>query len=233
MSVIPNFELNRKLPIKIAIYFVGSFISTSGIALVTLNALGSNAMNTLFIAISQVLQVPAGNVYTTFNGTMMFVGFLIARRYMGIGSFLMVLVQGGFINFWMTFYQTVIPWLFEGPAKIGAALLSVLCSCFGGALSTSMQLGTAGFEACLFTLADRIKIEYKYLKATSEMIYFIAAYFLQGVFGIMTAVELCSPFISSFFMEKLNKTLWTRWGISDERNNLSRNRRWRRKRTGV
>ena len=227
MSIIPNLEINRKLPLKISIYFLGSFISTSGVALITLNALGSNAMNTLFTAISTVLKVPAGNVYTVFNGSMMIVGFIFARRYMGIGSFLMILVQGFFINMWMNFYSANFSRLFVGYTKIIAAVLSILCSCFGGALSTSMQLGTAGFEACLFTLADNIKIEYKFLKTTSEIIYFVIAFFLNGVFGIMTIVEMASPFLSSYFMEKLNRTLWKWLEIDDIRNNLSRNRRWK------
>ncbi len=225
MTLFPNLELNKKLPLKVAVYFVGMFIGCGGTAVITLNALGSDAMNTLFTAVAVKLQVLPGIVYTVFNSTMLVVGFLVARRYMGVGSFLMILVQGFFINMWLHFFSAFAPWLFVGWAKAPTAALGVLLTSFGSALSTSMQLGTAGFEACLFTLADKIKIEYKYLKTASELVYFALAFLLDGVFGIMTLIQPSGAFISSFFMENLNKTLWVRLGIDDERNRLSRNRR--------
>ena len=221
-----NIQPNRQLPVKIGIYFVGTAINCLGTALLTLNALGSDAMNTLFVAIAAKLGVLSGDVYTVFNAAMLLAGFLFASRYMGIGSFLMILVQGIFINFWLKLFMQI-PWLFSEP---GWRFLTCICShlskVFGGALSTSMCLGTAGFEACLFTLADRIKVEYKYLKMTSEILFFSAALFLNGVFGIMTLVEvLFYGHGISFFMIRLNKGPWKKLGIADERNELSRNRR--------
>lgn len=217
-----------KLPLKMAIYFLGMIISCAGTAMITLNGLGSNAMNTLFSAIAVKLNVQLGNIYTAFNGTMLLVGFLFARRYMGIGSFLMLVVQGLFLNFWMGFFASNAPWLFRGWVKCFTAVLGLVVNCLGLSLSFSMQLGTAGYEASLYTLADTIKIEYKYIKATSEVVFFLIAFFLNGVFGPLTIIEWVAPFISSFFSEKFNKTLWTKLGIDDERNNLSRNRRRRK-----
>lgn len=217
-----------KLPLKVPIYFIGMAITCLGTAFFTLNALGSDAMNTLFTAIAVKLDILPGGVYTVFNTSMLLAGFLFAKRYMGIGSFLMILCQGFFINSWMLFLGRM-PWLFEGVAwKTVSAGLGYVCRTLGGALSTSMCLGTAGFEACLFTLADKIKIEYKYLKMFSEVIYFIVALFLNGVYGIMTVVDvLFYGFGISFFMVRLNRGPWKSLGISDERNDLSRNRRRR------
>lgn len=221
-----NIEWNKKLPLKVLIYFIGTAISCCGTALFTLNALGSDAMNTLFMAIASKVGLMTGDIYTIFNTTMLLAGFLLAKRYMGIGSILMILIQGFFINTWLRFFSTM-PWLFEQVEwKAVMAVLSYLCKCLGIALNTSMCLGTAGFEACLFTLADKIKVEYKYLKMASEVIFFTAALFLDGIYGIMTVVEVF--FFGhgmSFFMVRLNRTLWKKMGIADERNNLSRNRR--------
>lgn len=221
-----NMEPDRKLPIKMAIYFAGMVIGCCGTALLTLNELGSDAMNTLFSAIAINFGILPGNIYTIFNTSMLLAGFLFARRYMGIGSFLMILVQGFFINFWMLLFART-PWLFEGLAwKAVAAACSHFCRIFGGALTTSVCLGTAGFEACLFSLADRIKIEYKYLKMTSEAVFFVLALFMNGVYGIMTIVEVllygCGI---SFFMVRLNRGPWKTLGFADERNELSRNKR--------
>lgn len=221
-----NIELNDRLPIKIGIYFCGSAISCLGTALFTVNAIGSDAMNTLFMAIAAKLGIMSGDVYTVFNSTMLLAGFLLAKRYMGIGSLLQILVQGFFINNWMRLLMQF-PFLFEQLHwRILMAAASYLCKCFGQGLSTSMCLGTAGFEACLFTLADKIKIEYKYLKMSSEVLFFAGALFLDGVYGIMTFVEvLFFGHGISFFMVRLNRTLWKRLGIADERNELSRNNR--------
>lgn len=221
-----NVELNDKLPIKISVYFVGSVICSCGTALFTLNALGSDAMNTLFTAIAVKTGLMAGDVYTIFNTTMLFLGFLLAKRYTGLGSFLQILIQGFFINTWLRVFSAF-PWLFHGFCwKTVIAVASHLCKSLGIALCTSMCLGTAGFEACLFTLADKVKVEYKYFKICSEIIFFVAALFLKGVYGIMTVVEVLffGPSMS-FFMVHLNKTLWKKLGIYDERNNLSRNKR--------
>lgn len=221
-----NIELNDRLPIKIGIYFIGTAISGLGTALFTLNTLGSDAMNTLFMAIAAKLGILSGDVYTVFNTTMLLLGFLFAKRYMGIGSFLMILIQGFFINNWQRLLGQF-PFLFEQIYwKILVAAASYLCKCFGQSLSTSMCLGTAGFEACLFASADRIKVEYKYLKMASEVLFFAGALFLDGVYGIMTFVEVFFyGHGMSFFMVRLNRTLWKQLGIADERNELSRNRR--------
>ena len=219
---------NRKLLLNVGMYFLGTVIGCLGTALLTLNGLGSDAMNTLFVAIAGKLHILSGSVYTVFNTSMLLAGFLFASRYMGIGSVLMILFQGFFINAWQRLLMEM-PWLFtEIPWKAAVAVVSYLCRCLGGALATSVCLGTAGFEACLFTLADRIKIEYKYLKLTSEILFFGAALFLDGVYGIMTIVSvLFYGHGLSFFMIGLNRTAWKRLGISDERNELSRNRRRR------
>ena len=221
-----GFRLDEKLPLKAGIYFFGMAINCCGTAIFTLNGLGSDAMNTLFTAIAAKLDILPGNVYTVFNATMLLVGFLFARRYMGVGSFLMILVQGVFIDGWMRLFMQV-PWLFEEWGwKIVMAAMGYLCRSFGGALSNAMCLGIAGFEACLFTLADRIWIEYKYLKMFSEIFYFVAALFLNGVYGVMTIVEvLFYGHGISFFMVRMNRTVLKKWGLDDERNNLARNRR--------
>lgn len=223
-----NIELNRKLILKVLIYFTGSFISCSATAIANMNALGSNAMNTLFTAIAVKIGVLPGNVYTVFNSSMLLLGFIFAKRYMGIGSFLMIFVQGPFINFWTRFFSGM-PWLFEGVVnKTIVAACNYCIGGFGAALSTSMCLGTAGFEACLFTLADKIKVEYKYLKMISEIFYFVAAMFIGGVFGVMTIVDaLFYGFGLSFFMDILNRGPWKWLGIDDERNDLARNNRRR------
>ena len=216
----------KKLLLRMGIYFLGTAISALGTALMTLNGLGSDAMNTLFDAIAVKLRTQSGNIYTVFNTSMLILGFLCAKRYMGIGSVLMILFQGFFINNCQRLLLGM-PWLFTQTSwKIIAAVLSYFCRCFGCALSTSVCLGTAGFEAWLFALADKIKIEYKYLKLISEVVFFGSALALNGVFGVMTIVSVF--FFGhglSFFMIGLNRTIWTHLDIQDERNELSRNRR--------
>lgn len=221
-----NPERNRKLPLKVGLYFTGMAVSCCGTAIFTLNGLGSDAMNTLFAAVAARAGILPGSIYTVFNTTMLLAGFMFARRYMGVGSVLMILVQGFFIDAWMQGLLSM-PWLFQGAAwKTVMAVVGYLCRTFGCALSTSMCLGTAGFEACLFTLADKIRVEYKYLKMLSEVFYFVAALFLGGVYGVMTIIEvLFYGHGLSFFMVRLNRTVWRRWGIEDKRNDLSRNSR--------
>lgn len=219
----------KRIAIKIPFYFLGLVISTCGTAIITTNALGSNAMNTLFTAVAVKLNMPPGNIYTIFNSTFLIVGFILARRYMGIASVLMILLQGWLINSWMLFFQNR-PYLFIGiPMKGLMMLASYIFGCAGIGLSTSMCLGTAGFEACLFRLADRIKVEYKYLKMISEVLFFAAALFLNGVYGIMTIIEvLFFGHGVSYFIMLYNRTFLKKLGIADERNELSRNRRTRK-----
>lgn len=213
------------LLLKAVLFFIGTAISMCGFALMTINGLGSNAMNTLFVAVADNLGILPGVVYTVFNSTFVIVGFLFARKYMGIGSILMILVQGWFLDTWLELFSSYEN-LFSGFwMKLLIIVISYLLSRAGGGLSTSMCLGTAGFEACLFTLADKIKIEYKYLKILADMIYFGVALFLGGVYGVMTIVEVLfyGPGLS-FFIILFNKTLLKKLGIADERNELSRNK---------
>lgn len=220
-----------KYSVKILLYFIGTFISTCGLAILTTNALGSNAMNTLFAAVAVQTSLSVGTIYTIFNSSFLLVGFILARRYMGIASFLMILSQGGLIDFWMAFFEKHPGWFIGFWPKAAMAALGLLMSCFGGGISAATRLGTPGFESCLYTLADRIKIEYKYLKIISETFYLAAAWMLNGVFGIMTFVDVVSfgPLLS-FFIINLDKTLFKWLKIPDERNELYRNsRRWIKK----
>lgn len=231
MNVTNNVKLERKVLLKIAIYILGMIVGCCGTSLLTVNALGSDAMNTFFVAIATKLNVRSGDVYTVFNSIMLIAGFLLARSYMGIGSLVQILIQGFFLNLWMMLFESA-PWLFEGIFfKALMAIAAYICRSLGNALSNSVYLGIAGFEACLFALADRIKVEYKYLKMLSEVLFFAGAFFLDGVFGIMTIV---SVFLYghgvSFFMLRLDRGPWKKWGISDERNDLARNNRWKQAR---
>ena len=192
-------------------------------------------MNTLFTAIATKIGMLPGNIYIIFNTSMLLLGFLFAKRYMGIGSILTIFVQGYVMNLCMVLFARM-PWMFEGAlCKTVSAALGYLLRVYGNALSTCVFLGTAGFEACLFQLADTIHIEYKYLKLSSEIIYFVAAMFLGGVYGIMTViVVLFYGHGVSFFMAHFNRTFLKRWGLEDERNDLARNnrRRIRREQNG-
>ncbi|MBG0785098.1 MAG: hypothetical protein H0S79_08330 [Anaerolineaceae bacterium] len=216
----------KKIIIKVVIYVIGMLVSTLGLAMMTANAMGSNAMNTLFTAVAVKLGLMPGVIYTIFNGTFLIVGFLFARRYMGIASVIMILIQGWFIDMWLV-RLSAHPALFTGLAmRLVIGVVSFLLSCIGIAFSNSVCLGVAGFEGCLFALADKIKFEYKYLKIISEILYFISALFVNGVFGVMTLVNvfLFGPVMSAITIW-FNRTVLTRLGLADERNELSRNRR--------
>jgi uncharacterized membrane protein YczE len=215
-----------RILVKIFLYILGTSLTTLGLAMMTANAMGSNAMNTLFTAVADKLDLTPGVIYTIFNGTFLIVGFLFARRYMGIASVLMILIQGWFIDMWLVCLLAH-PLLFSGLVmRLVMGVLSFLLSCIGIAFSNSVCLGVAGFEGCLFALADKIKFEYKYLKISSEILYFISALFIDGVFGVMTLVNvfLFGPVMSSITIW-FNRLILSHLGLADERNELSRNRR--------
>ena len=135
ISQIRLYAAEQKLLLQMGIYFLGTGITCLGTALLTLNGLGSDAMNTLFVAVADACKIPSGNVYTIFNSSMLLLGFLFAKRYMGIGSILMILFQGFFINHWQRLLLGA-PWLFtKAYWKIAVAVLSYFCRCFGGASS--------------------------------------------------------------------------------------------------
>ncbi len=216
----------RKILVKILLYILGTSLTTLGLATMTANALGSNAMNTLFTAVAAKLEWMPGVIYTIFNGTFLLIGFLFAKRYMGFASVLMILIQGWFIDNWLVWLSGH-PEFFSGIwMRLLMGIISFLLSCVGISFSNSVGLGVAGFEGCLFALADKIKFEYKYLKIISEVLFFISALFINGVFGVMTLVNifLFGPAMSSITIW-FNRTVLERLGIADERNELSRNRR--------
>jgi len=227
-----NFKLDtskegvRKLALRILIYFLSACVGACATALLNFNALGSNAMNTLFMAVAKKLDVLPGLIYTTFNGTFLVVGFLLARRYMGVGSILMLFTQGPLIDLFTVFFSQH-PQLFEGPVNRAAVgVLSFFLYSFGLALGASMCFGIAGYEACLFALADRVRVEYKVLKTCSEVLYFVAAYLLGGVYGVMTVAQvLLHGSVFSWFVVQMNRHWWTPLGIANEKNELDRNKR--------
>ena len=73
------------------------------------------------------------------------------------------------------------------------------------------------------------KLTVRYLRSVTfrlAVFLFVAALFLGGVYGVMTIIEvLFYGHGLSFFMVRLNRTVWRRWGIEDKRNDLSRNSR--------
>ena len=71
ISQIRMYAAEQKLLLRMGIYFLGTVITCLGTALLTLNGLGSDAMNTLFVAVADACKIPSGNVYTIFNSSML------------------------------------------------------------------------------------------------------------------------------------------------------------------
>lgn len=225
----------KKYILKVALYAAAMLISSLGISILALGSLGMAAMNTCFLAAANLFEIELGKIFTFFNGAFLLIGFCFAgKKYMGIGSVLTILLLGPSVDMWTSFFMRM-PALFEtGPLKILVIAVGYAAAQFGMALSTGMRLGCAGFEACLFELADRISVEYKYLKIISEVIFFAAALAMGGAFGVLTLVEIfISPVVFSFILIRMNAGLFKKLGISDIRNELYRNNRKYKKCEGL
>ena len=220
-----NLSLKQIL-LKVCLYLFGTIFSTAGMTLAVLNDLGASPMTTCFAAVAERMGWRLGSMFTLFNSSFLFIGLLFASRYMGITSLLMLFIQGPMLNFWHRIFSSQDSWFSGFTPKFCVAIVGFLVTEVGLSVGMSARLGTPGFESCLFSSADKLIIEYKYLKIVSEALFLAIGIVLGGAFGIMTFVEtfLAAP-INSEIVIRLNNTLLKRLGIDDERNELYRNNR--------
>lgn len=223
LAKLSRIKVDKRLVIRCCIAAVALTINSFGLALTARNGWGGDSMNMFFNATARLLGLSPGNVYSLFNGSLLLVGFWVAHESMGVGSIIHLLFFGSLIDLWSRILEQfsgafeLLPW------QLVFALLGLVTHACGNGLFIACRMGIPGFESMLFKLAAYINKPYKLVKVTSDLIYFITALLMGGVYGVMTLVfAFCAGPAISFFITTLNRVLLTPLGIGDPRNQLDK-----------
>lgn len=223
IAKITRIKINKQLIMRCCIAAAALAINSFGLALTACNGWGGDSMNMFFNATARLLGLTSGNIYTIFNGSLLLVGFLIAKESMGIGSIIHLLFFGSLIDLWTRLFERF-DWTFELlPWQLSFALLGLMAHACGNGLFIACRMGIPGYESMLFKLAEHINKPYKLVKVTSDLLYFITALMMGGIYGVMTLVfAFCAGPAISFFITNLNRVLLTPLGIGNSRNQLDK-----------
>ena len=175
---------------KYLIFTIALFLIAVAVLMYLECRLGSDSLTVLLDGI----HIKAGVAYSTASGlyniTLLVIGLLFARRYMGIGSVL-YLFQ---IVLFIAICERIVPH-FQLPDQTLLVRLIVLLAgqmflSLGISLLICADFGMNTLDAILHQLADLTPVPYGWLRVGSDLLFVIVGSWMGGIIGIGTILSV-------------------------------------------
>ena len=151
-----------------------------------------------------VIPISFGTLYTLINIALLIVVFFMDKTYIGIATFINLLLLGYLVEF----SQFAIHSVFGDPSmalRIAYIIFAIIVMCIGSALYFTANLGVSTYDAIALFLGNKKKIApFKFVRITTDLICVALGFVMgcmPGVGTIITAFFM-GPLIS-YFNEKI------------------------------
>lgn len=173
-----------------------------------LNAgLGADAITTLVEGISILSGWNVSVCNFLFNITVMIVVALLHRPYVGIGSFLYMLICSVGMRVWSVF----IPDASGLSARIICYLTGLLVMTVAIALNTPCDYGKNAYDAFCLLMSERTKLKFATIRMICDAIMLISGILMGGAYGIGTIISIFAiGRIAGFMIPKVRSNPWLR-----------------------
>ena len=198
---------------------VGIFCVSVGVAFNNCAGWGNDAIGMLYDGIRVAFGMTSaqlGMASNVVNIALAVVLFVVARKYVSIGTFVYLLPYGIFVGIGTTLY----PMIFASDSYLVRVLGSVvgcLMLCFGVAIYIVLDIGVDPFTGIVLFLTDITKIKYGYMKIAFDVTLIVIGTLLGGTLGVVTFVTAVAvgPTIQ-FFSDRLKSWKWFQAYIKGE-----------------
>ena len=190
---------------------VGIFFVSVGVAFNNCAGWGNDAIGMLYDGIRVAFGMTGeqlGMASNVVNIGLTVVLFVVARRFVSIGTFVYLLPYGIFVNVG-TFVYPMIFASDEAMVRVLGSVVGCVLLCFGVAIYIVLDIGVDPFTGIVLFLADIVKKEYGTVKIFFDLVLIVIGALLGGKLGAVTFITAAAvgPTIQ-FFANSIRKWNW-------------------------
>ena len=192
---------------RIFMSLFGVIICAISVGIFKIAALGVDPFQSLMSGLDKLIPISFGTLYVIVNAILLLFSLFADRHYIGIATFINLLLFGYITQWTYEFLQTVI----VNPSmmvRLLCLLIAIVIICFGSALYMTADLGVSTYDAVALILVNKWHIgQFKYIRIVTDVICVLlgAGLFLLGggkIAEIPTIIGI-GTIITAFFMGPL------------------------------
>lgn len=191
-----KLNLNNVLK-KSLLIILGIVIAAFGIAITYKTGIGTNPMATASDGITKVLPLNYGYANLLLNFIFLVIAFFVKRDKINIGTLLMVLTMGIFINLFTGLLIADVPFT---QYQLIYNVLGTIITSLGIAIIVLVDFGIGPYDLMTEVIIDKLKCSYRMAKIIADSSLLVVGIMMGGVFGLGTVgnVILVGIFIQLF-----------------------------------
>lgn len=182
-----------KIMSKIVMVFVVMNLIGIAVALFLESGLGSDSVGLLCDGIRHTFLISFGNASLFYNLLIILIACLVARKNMGLGTVVYVLVSGYFIDFYSWILTDIHLAEQDMLIRILAFAIGQCCLSLGLALLIQLNLGMNALDAVLYKIQNHTNFSYTIMRTGCDISYVVIGTVLGGTFGAGT---ICSVLVT-------------------------------------
>jgi uncharacterized protein len=182
---------------KATMIMVGIAIAAFGIALTYKTGIGTNPMATASDGLTKVLPLNYGYANLLLNFIFLVIAFFVKREKINLGTLLMVLTMGLFINLFTGLLVADVPFI---QYQLAYNILGTIITSFGISIVVLVDFGIGPYDLMTEVIIDKLKCSYRMAKIIADSSLLVVGIMMGGVFGLGTIgnVILVGIFIQLF-----------------------------------
>jgi len=203
-----NDHLNKVLKTVLALFISAALLGIS-VNLYIYAGLGSDSITVFEDGLHSFVPMNMGTASYVYSFVTISLAFLIGKKHIGWISIAYSLLCGPSINFFNRLFSSM--QLFDQPfLRVLVLCLAIFCTALSCTILILTKNGMNSLDAIATGLAERIHLEYKYIRTSLDIVLIIAGWLMGGTIGIGTipAVLLTGTLIDKLvhvFQLKLNQ----------------------------
>lgn len=196
----------KELGIRSISALVGVAVLAFGSAMLRVSNVGLDPYTSANIGMGNFFHLSLGVYQLMVNLGILVMIFLFARKYIGAGTIINMVLTGFFIDFFTMIFNAanIAPegWFIRGVFLI----VGVLIFTFGASFYMSANIGTAPYDAIAPMIVDKTGINYRIVRVAQDVIFALLGLIFAGPIGIGTFIcaFLVGPLIK-FWDEKVSQ----------------------------
>ena len=161
-------------------------------------ALGSDSLTVLEEGMSKFFHISLGNAAIIYNVASVVIGFLFARKYIGLTTVINALLIGFCVNLLEPVLKPFLTLSTTIPFRVLVFAIGWFTCCLGCAVLIWGKSGMSAMDAFATKIADLLHKEYRFVRIGCDAVAMLAGWLMGGVVGVGSIVAMfgTGPFIS-------------------------------------
>ncbi len=208
-----RFRKGKKRPVKewvarMVILVVSLAVAQVAVTLFLKAALGSDPYTVYAQGLSGVLGISVGMCHMAFSTLLLLSYTFLAREYLLPGTVLCTFGSGLLLDVVMRLFGDVIPPDASMPLRIATMIVGLAVSAIGLAMLIRCDCGLGANDILPVILSDKLRVQYRWIKITVDIVFTSAGFLLGGIVGIGTLVSvLATGPVAQWFFAPLDRLI--------------------------